>query len=530
MQLGISPLTIKNPRLFGYIFASILLLYFVFAAGVNILYYGGDDYRYAFGGLHEQCKNDDGFYFMLTLARPIQAYLDCLSFKYAYTLEHMRWVRIFTVAMMGVGMGLLADWLATLGLPIISAFFAASIVFMMQRYFGDSIAMGANSLPFAVVFALLGYRFLNITHESSQKYPYVLAAILILCGLLTYPAMAFIFGTLILTRILFSNFSEWQITRRRVVKEILFFGCCATVYFIYAYCNMRFHAQAAIPTQYQIEHPNFSLTEIVARISALLNIFQDGGAWLMLPDRSTHDQGMFVIYSILGAFAVTAIQLFSAKNRVRDSVEAIFLAITVFGLSSAFYLIIPNREPISSRLAFGTATACAALIIWCLMQWSKILPKIAQQSALVLALVTVFFIQANFASSAMLRNALHFGQYLGNTQEILSEYIKAGNTLQRVHFVIDQKEYPYTRFFLANAALGQIIGAGNYQIKWCSTQREVPDEKTDHQAGTEDCIKRLPKNGIAVTYSHPQESIPKTENMVVLKVKFEDPAAAVQIV
>ena len=121
----------NNKRLLLFIFASTILLYFIFFPAVNSLYYSHDDFRYLFGGFSKACKTDDGFEFMWTLGRPLQAYLDCLNYKFGYTFERMREVRIFSVILLGCGMGLLADSLVCLGLSIGVAFFSAGIFFLL---------------------------------------------------------------------------------------------------------------------------------------------------------------------------------------------------------------------------------------------------------------------------------------------------------------------------------------------------------------------------------------------------------------
>src|SRR5688572_6230258 len=110
MKYSILNMSDNNKRILFYMMLSSVILYFIFLPGVSFLYHTGDDYRYAFGGLGKACIKDDGFEFMITLGRPLQAYMDCAVFKFAYTLERMKMIRIFSVVLMGCALGLILEW------------------------------------------------------------------------------------------------------------------------------------------------------------------------------------------------------------------------------------------------------------------------------------------------------------------------------------------------------------------------------------------------------------------------------------
>ena len=118
-------------------------------------------------------------------------------------------------------------------------------------------------------------------------------------------------------------------------------------------------------------------------------------------------------------------------------------------------------------------------------------------------------------------DALHFAQTLTSVETQINRYLANGNQLRRIHFVIPGKEHPYNKFFLANAALVQLLGQGKYQIKWCSLPRGISGAEQDHQTEMLTCIHGLPENGIAVTYSRPDEPIKITQEMLLMKNQFE---------
>src|SRR3990167_7801528 len=109
----------------AFMVAGATIMFFIFAPAINIPFYNGDAYRYVFGGFGQSYKSDVGFEFMLTLGRPLQAYLDCFVYKFAYTLERMKTIRLISIILMGCATGLFAEWLYRLGLTVWSAFFAA---------------------------------------------------------------------------------------------------------------------------------------------------------------------------------------------------------------------------------------------------------------------------------------------------------------------------------------------------------------------------------------------------------------------
>src|SRR3990167_470836 len=288
-NVSIQHLSDRN-RLFMFIIASIVLLYFIFAPATHILYYGGDDFRYAVGGAHRLCKQDDSFYFMKTLGRPLQAYLDCVVYKFIHTMQQMVFIRILAVVLLGVGMGLLADWLYTMGFSFWLAFFSAGCLFLIQKLYSDTILTGALSLPLPVLFVVVGYRCLAKAHQcslalddqirqSKTKY-FIYASLLFILALLTYPAMTFFFGTLVLIKLLFSNLSQWVTTRREVIQDVLLFSLVCLIYFAWASYNMHYHAHAPIPEQYRM-HLNLNLNELYSRALPLISVF-NGGPWVLL--------------------------------------------------------------------------------------------------------------------------------------------------------------------------------------------------------------------------------------------------------
>ncbi len=499
------------------IIISIFFVYLIFSPSVNLLYYASDDFRYALGGLHKSCSADDGFGFVKTLGRPIQAYLDCGSYKFGYTLERMRVLRLVSVVLMGFASGLLADLFCSLGFSLAGALFTAGCVFLVPQLYDDAVSVGAIPLPLAIIFILAGYRCIG-----KSIVQVCLSALLILLALLTYPAMAFFFGTLIFAKLLFSKLKDWQKTRQQLIFEVILFLIVCFVYFAWAYHNIHHNAQSFVPPAYRLDHPNYKIAEILTRFFELGNVFSN--LWIFFPSGNMRLQGLITIIllstgMIFGLISFLKSKLYHYDRRVAlfNLGQACIMAVIIFILSNAFYLIIPERQITSSRLLFGTMTAGLMLLFWCICQWTILFPRNWRKLVTSVFIGLFFSLVAYKTNIFMLARALVYGQYLDSIRTDIYDYLIAGKKLHRIHFIIPKPEYPYTRFFLANAALIQQVGYGVYELKWCSLARGVVGEEQDHQAESLACIKSLPSNGAGVTYSYQGEPYIKTSDMLVIE-------------
>lgn len=513
--------TKDRKQLFFLICASIFILYFIFSPALNTLYHTGEDLRYTFGGYNKTCASDDGFYFVMTLGRPLQGYMDCLSYKYGFSLEHMRIIRIFSVALMGCGMGLLADLLITLGIPFLISFFIAGGLFLLPRLYGDTVSLGATSLPFALLFIILAYRSLTKAHSTDHKKWYVISSFWILCSLLTYPAMTFFFGTLVLLKLLFSDLNSWQRIRKETLIDISIFILVCSVYFVYGYLNMHYNPTALVPDAYRIDHPNFNLIEIINRATPLANFFD--GAWYLFPynDQNTFGNILFILFAggiglALLYFIHSLFLNLNVKERVLTLLQAAIFTVATLILSSAFFLIMPVHDSLGSRLVFPSMAAGFTLLCWCIYQLSSLITWRPNKILSILTLGSLFIIAAYQANIFTMESALTSATTFNSLKTDIKKYIASGNKLKRIHYIISKTEYPYNRFFWTNGVLVELLGANNYEITWCSLPRGVAGEEKDHQKEMMDCIKKLTKNSIAVTYSYVDEPYTTTPSTLLL--------------
>ncbi len=519
---------VSKKRLILFIFISTIALYFIFSPALNFFYYGGDDFRYAFGGWNKTCASDDGFYFAGTVGRPIQAYMDCLNYKFANTLEHMRVVRLVALALLGCSMGLLAEWLYLLGFSVWIAFFGAGSFILINRLYGDTILTGATSLASPVLLVVLAHlcirRARSYSSELQKKNRLVwfsVSAILIFCALLTYPAMTFFYGTLVLITLLSSNLVNWTQTRRDVLQDVILFCAVCVLYFIWAYFNMRYNAHAPIPDAYRLDHPNFNLIEIYKRAIPLFNLFD--GAWMLLPLTNSIWQGTALVIVLVGGVLIAIARFFQSQfylqnkpvalNTVGQAIVGVFVLLL---FSSAFFLMMPGRDSVGSRLIFATMASFLPLIFWCLYQWSAIFPASLKKNVFAILVCLIFLMEAYQANLLGMVSATGAADKLNAMKTVISDYLVKGNKLRRIHFIVPESDYPYNKFFLVNAALAQLPGDQKNELIWCSLPRGFSGEEKDHQKEAISCIEKLPANSIAVTYSHVGEPIKKTDSMLMI--------------
>ncbi len=514
----------KQKRLISYILLSFVVLYVIFSPAINQLYYSSDDFRYAFGGLNKTCVSDDGFEFMLTLGRPIQAYIDCASYKFAYTLERMQILRLFSLLLLATTIGLLANLFFSLRLSLVSALASAFCFFLIQYLYSPVILMGTLPLVLPILFALLANLFLNVSQQDTKKvFRLALSVILLLCALLTYPAVAFFFAVIILLKTLFSDLSDWPVIRSRVILETLTFFSACLLYFVFAYLNMHYNARALIPPSYHLDHPNFNILEITKRLASLINIFDD--KWAILPSGQSPAQKIILLTLLLAGSVAGVILLCRSDFYKKEKKTALYFLLqktaAVFCLlilSNAFLLVIPDFDFIKFEhwLLYVYIASVFSLLIWCAYQLSGLFSP-HWRHAIFISFLLVFLIPASLqANIIMTARSWTAAKYINYHQRLVANYLSKSEPLKRIHFIIPSSYYPYDRYFLINAVLVQLHGRHNFDLTWCSLPRGIPGKEIDHQQDMRNCLDNLGSNGIAATYSFVGEPYQQTPDMLVI--------------
>ena len=523
--------TFDFKRISTYFLLSSIVLYFIFLIPIHSSYYGGEDLKFLFGGWNKPCVMEDGFNWVKSLGRPLQAYMECASFKYASSLAGLKVIRFICILLFGLGMGLFADWLCTLGFSFWGAFCASGSLFLIPKLYSDTILTSVLALPFAVLFSVIAYRCICESHDysfSDIKNKFIwqfLGMLFLLFALLTYPAMAFVFGSFILFKTFFSQVRNWPKKRIEISKEIFIFFFVCFIYFLWGQYRIYRHPRASIPIQYQM-HANLNLHELVHRIRPILNVFGEG-PWVTLfpqgfPLGGVTGQGwLTLLVLVLGVFIGFFTFLRNSFSRNQDYsfftlIQQIFIVFILFGLCNAFYLGIPVQETMGSKLLFASVASGIPLLFWCVYQCVSIFPKRMNQNLFFAFLVVFFVIEGSQASLSTAENVRFFEKRFALLQHTVSEYLVKGNHLQRLHFIIPEPDHAYMRFFWANAVLLHTLGQKSYQIKWCSLPRGYEGKEEDHQAEALACIHSLSKGTIAITYTRPGEHYLNSKDMLLM--------------
>lgn len=500
------------------IFLSVVSFIFIFLPAINLPYYAGDAYRYALGGIYQSCKADDGFEFMLTLGRPLQAYLDCFVYKFAYSFEHMKIVRLLAVTLSGIAMAMFALQLYRWNIAPAIAFFVAGCLFLIPHLYEDTVIAGALSLPVSIIFTELAYFFFNKTHltQYSKSWLYF-AAISLLTALFTYPALAFFFVTLILARFLFDS-KPWQILRKEIFRESVFFLLVCVMYFIIAYLNMHFHSLAPVPDAYQLNHPNLDFFEIVNRFLSLGNVFSYH--WQILRLTSIQIQGWIIL--IILAFGIGFFLInFFLKQTIDDALQYLFVFFFLCILSAGFFLVIPSsQQPIMLRFLFGALASALVILFWCLYQCVIFFPKKIKTGFVFFMVFTLFLIESYQAGIHTMASAIAYEHYFNSIAIKATDYLAKTNHLKRLHFVLAKNDYPYLKFFMAHQILKLTAPNTNYSLVWCSLPRGIVGREQDHQPEILDCIHRIKDtNRVAVTYSFENETFNATPDTLLIETQ-----------
>lgn len=506
-----------------YSLCSIAFLYLVFAPAINFLYYGGDDYRYTFGNPGLSCSKDDGYHFMMTLGRPLQAYMDCLSFRYAFTVERMRDIRLIAVLLMGCSVGLIADWLRMYGVSLLQGFLIAAALVLIPHFYGDTILTGALSLPVPILLAIIAYRCVLKSHTAinTARLLRAIAVILLIIAMLSYPAMSFFYCTFMLTKVLFSRPDDWSKTKREVIIETKIFLFAGVIFFAWAYYNMHFHSSASVPPEYRLDRPNINPIEMISRLFIIANVF--GSLWSILPLSNNITQGNVILFFLTGGLTAGALTYFykHKKAAISQLVQPTVFAGALFLLCCAFALVIPSYNT-GARLFMGSVSAGIIIVIWAVYRCGSVLPVAIRSTAISAVLVSYLVLQGYQANLHMMRAAWHFVGYLHQSEAVIQNWLTDQHELKRIHFITEKGEYAFNRYFLASGALSQALGHDKYNIKWCGAANTGPTEDSELQKKSMACLKSLQPGVIGITYSQRGESYPPSDATVVIDKQFEE--------
>lgn len=542
-------LLIENPSAMSfkksfliYLLLGILALYVVFAPTVNIPFYHHDIYKYSEGGFHHSCKHNPGNGYMIALARPLQAKLDCMNYKIANTLEKMGYIRLFTLFLNSLAFAVLAAWLYTSRkIAFWIAFFIAGAIFYLPAM-QSAMIMGTTIFPISILLALLSYYFMSRSSLSFNKpghrntlsdHLYLVPSFLCLIGsLLSYFTLSAFYLMPAMLLVLFKPLAEWKETRKIVIRDILFFTFCCVLFFIYAKNHMA-HSSYFIPSSYRF---NLNL-EIINRLFGLYKIFPQ--FWNLYSGLT-----QFLIFNavFIAGCSIALIKYKLSKYYIHNKKAAwsyLIQAVISFGvllsLGAVTYLTVPSvADAPVTRLIFVFQAMGIVFLFWSIVQFSGLFKNDTKNWVKMALMLAVLFIGAIFANYNVTKSALNdYTEFTYITSSVAKGMAVKGNEVSRIHLIASSERnfnglssvddifnvnttiYPGSIDFIVYAALAQFVNKQSVEIADCI----FLDTKGNSYNNDEiKCIKSAPKNSIIVTYSVPGKPIYKSPHMLIVNM------------
>jgi hypothetical protein len=383
---------------FIYFVLSAAAIFFVFSGAITIPFYHHDIYKFSMGGVNQACNMDQGFSFIVTLGRPIAAYLDCVNNKFGNTLQGVAWIRIVCVLVTALGMSWFALWLRHLKISFMIAFLIAGSIFFLPAI-QTVMIMIATSMLAALLFAMASHYFISLGGWSTLRNTTIslLGLGLLFLALLTYPALTAFFLIPALLKILFCPLSEWLATRKTIVRDVLVYCFCCVIYFGFAK-ELQQHRDLfnGVPSAYQFKLNLHFLTRITSlyQVRALLwNIYVNAKLSIFIN-----------LVIVAGCFA--ALRNFLKENgKISSLLQAILATLLLIVSMSAIYLTAPE-EILATRVIFAFQVVVILLLFWSLLNISSLFVR-QKEKILLYSAAILFFTGAYLANNIVTMSALN---------------------------------------------------------------------------------------------------------------------------
>jgi hypothetical protein len=350
------------------------LLALVFLPVFIIPYAHHDQYRH----FHEQlpgdpaansCKNEPQYPWLYSLGRPIAAETECVIFKFTARLSDLIFFRFWVLACLALAAAFHATLLRRLGLNLVASVALAVATFALPGA-QNAIFMTnfANALtPLAATVSYLVLLVANKPHAAGNRMRVigltVLAGVLLLVALFTYPFMAFFFFCGTLGSVLFMSVDEWRLRVWRVVRDILFFSIAALVYFTVAKLALFPRSPAAIARMPEWYRPVLAFGGIGKRFLQL--VYEDFPRvltlWHIYPSRILVT---FFLFALAAGVFFWWRQPAPRSERTWDGSRAVTVLTPLLLLlvANVPYLLIPAL--FLHRLFFASSAMLLLLLFW----------------------------------------------------------------------------------------------------------------------------------------------------------------------
>jgi hypothetical protein len=494
-----------------YFLCGLIALYFIMSAAFDILFYHHDIYKYSTGSLHRACTGNQGHKLIVAIGRPGGAYLDCLNNKLGNTLESINHMRGLSLVLISAMLSLFAVSLRKLGFAFWTALFVSGAVFLLPITL-TIVIMACASIIVSIILAFLANYYISQfdLEKMQMKSHYIVdmgfGVFLLLISFFTYPGATAFYLVPAAMLILFRPLSEWQKTKKSVIRDVLIYCLFSVIYFLIAKALQQ-SIDVNISQSYR-----FSLnTKIFNRVTAL---FQ------MLPKLWNLDAEFrytVLIYGIITLGSLCGLKSFFQNKQVpiKFLMEAVFALLILLVLGGSVYLLAPAQGTPSSRVVFPFETITLLIVIWSVLKCCEWRPKTAVRNFF-LASGSVCLIAAYYSNAILTMSVLNDYLELNVIVTAIANRIEEHEPIKRIHVIgSTQTNFtavnPHEDIFsvnstvsgddttnMVNTAFLRIAKRHTFDLTNC-TFLGGDGKMTEEEIR---CINSVPKGNIAVTYSH----------------------------
>lgn len=530
-------------QFFIYFILSALALYFVFSPAINIPFYHHDIYKFVTGGFHQACSHEPGFEFIMTLGRPVTAYIECLNNKVGNTLESVAYLRVLYLLLIAATISWFAVSLNKLRLSYWVALLVSSSIFFLPAMQTVMIMIASN----IIITILLSFAANYFISESdadfrSHKvkaiaYLYI-GLFLMLLAFFAYPSMTAFFLMPAFIGVLFKPLSEWRVTRKVVARDVFVYVVCCIMFFVLAkvlkvYVKM-YYPEVIVPASYEFTL-SFNLGEKFTYLYHLLPVF-----WNL-------DSGLpqaVIVYLIITTGSIVALKEFlgNKKNSTSYLLQAIF-AIFVLAISGSLtYLLAPMHGWPFSRVIFIFQAMSLLVVVWSLIQISKLF-SYRKDQWIIATVALLFCAGAYYANNRVAASALNDYTELNYMATSIAARIQQESTpLKRIHviaptvanfnglvnhediFNLNSSLSAGNITYMVEAALLRFAKRHSFDVSNCIFSE---NNEAKHFDDEKKCIEATDARTIAVTYSRSGDAIYQTDGMMVINMNVLAPFAEI---
>src|ERR1035438_4177142 len=242
--------------------ACLVILAAIYMSTLIVPYASHDQYRHFTeprGNLafKQSCSNEPYHSLQMKLGRPIAAVGECVVFENASNLSDLNTLRFAALILLALAAASFAAVLRNCGLGGIASVSLSLAIFtlppMHAGVFMTSFAFGVAPLT-----ASLSHIALQRAHDKYSQgsrgaamASVLLAGALLVASLLTYPFLTLFFLCATMARLLFAPASTWRHQALLLVRDGLFFGLAAALYWCIAKVALFPHDAASVAPAYR---------------------------------------------------------------------------------------------------------------------------------------------------------------------------------------------------------------------------------------------------------------------------------------